>query len=133
MHWQGTNVMKCSREKFVRTIDAAGVELGKVEIIEGFYDRSLTDEVKQKHGLKNAAIINIDCDLYESTVTVFDFLTPLIGDGTVIYFDDWFYYSAHPKKGERGAFNEWLAKHPEFVATELCKYYPAVSYVINVI
>jgi hypothetical protein len=69
--------------------------------------------------------------LYSSTAEILDFLTPIIVDGTVIYFDDWFYYSGHPFRGERGAFNEWLAKHPEFHATELCKYYPAASYILS--
>ena len=123
--------MRCSREDFVNNLKKARVNLNEVEIVEGFYGSSLNDNILKERSLKRAAIVNIDCDLYDSTVKVLDFLTPLFIDGSVLYFDDWFYFSGHPEKGERGAFKEWLSQHPEFIATELCKYYPAVSYIIN--
>ena len=115
----------------MKNLNSAKVDLSEIKTVRGFYDRSLTTQVLDQHNLTRAAIVNIDCDLYESTVKVLDFLTPLVGDGTVIYFDDWFYYSGHPQKGERGAFNQWLSRHPNFIATQLCNYYPAVSYIIN--
>ena len=123
--------MLCTREEFVNNLKKAKVNLNDVEIVEEFYESSLNENILKERNLRRGAIVNIDCDLYESTVQVLDFLTPLVVDGTTIYFDDWFYYSGNPRKGERGAFNEWLLHHPEFTATELCKYYPAASYIIN--
>jgi len=52
--------------------------------------------------------VNIDCDLYESAVPVFNFIEPLLQEGTVIYMDDMFAgYKGSPKKGVAKAFLEW--------------------------
>ena len=39
---------------------------------------------------ESAAFIHIDCDLYSSTKTVLDLITPRIGHGTVNAFDEYF-------------------------------------------
>ena len=57
--------------------------------IPRYFDRSLTPEARACLGLARAAIVMIDCDLYESTVTVLAFLTPLVAQGTIIIFHDW--------------------------------------------
>jgi O-methyltransferase len=48
-------------------------------------------------------VIWVDCDLYESTVPVLDFITEYIQDGTVIIFDDWYSFRADPDRGEQKA------------------------------
>ena len=105
--------MACSKAQFLRNIRRKGVDdLNDVVAVEGFYEDSLRDELARKHRMAKAAVVHIDCDLYASTVAVLDFITPFVIDGTVIVFDDFFYYRGHPKKGERGAFNRWLSIHP---------------------
>jgi hypothetical protein len=53
-------------------------------------------------------LINVDCDLYESAVPVFNFIEPLLQEGTVIYIDDLFAgYKGSPNKGVALAFLEW--------------------------
>jgi hypothetical protein len=131
LHWIGSDTMKCDKNTFVKSLQEYGVDLSAVNIIEGFYENSLCDSLFDTFNLKQAAVIHIDCDLYSSTKTVLNFITPLIADGTVFVFDDFFYYKGHPSKGERGAFNEWLNENRQFSATELCKYYPAAAYIIN--
>lgn len=131
LHWRGPNVMKCEKSSFIDKLIFAGIDMNSVKIIEGYYENSLHYGVYDQMGLERAAVIHIDCGLYDSTRTVLKFITPLIQDGTVIVFDDFFYYKGHPLKGERGAFNEWLNQHQQFHATELCKYYPAAAYIIN--
>lgn len=130
-HWRGDGAMAYAERKFTSNIQAAGVDLNDVVIVPGFYDRSLTEAVRRQHNLTQAAIINVDCDLFESTVPVLEFVRPLIVDGTVISFDDWFYYKGHPRRGERGAFEMWLAKYPEIVASELCTSYPVKTFILN--
>ncbi|MEO1650873.1 MAG: class I SAM-dependent methyltransferase, partial [Pseudomonadota bacterium] len=52
----------------------------------------------------------IDCDLYSSTVTVFENFADRIKPGSVIVFDEYFNYpnwQAHEHK----AFCEFVAKH----------------------
>lgn len=132
-HWKGESAMACDRETFTRNLEQGRVDLNDVVMVPGYYDKSLTPEFRRQAGLERAAIIHVDCDLYESTVTVLDFITPLVVDGTVLVFDDYFYYRGHPARGERGAFSAWLKKNPHWVSTELCKYSPAACYIINVL
>jgi hypothetical protein len=55
-----------------------------------------------------AAFLHIDCDLYSSTKTVFDYLGDLIVPGTIIVFDEYFNYPFW-QSGEHQALNELVA------------------------
>ncbi len=131
LHWRGQGVMACDEARFRRNLRAARVDLDDVVTVPGFYEDSLTPATRSAHALQRAAVINIDCDLHASTVAVLDFITPLVVDGTALYFDDYFYYKGHPKRGERGAFEAWLQRNPHLVATELCKVPPAAAFILN--
>lgn len=122
----------CSEVEFRANIAAEGVDLSRVVAVPGFYDRSLTPEVKRKHGLKRAAVVMIDCDLYESTVPVLDFLTDLVGQGTVLIFHDWFRFKGRPDAGEQRACREWLARNPHIELIDHWRQGPqAVSFLVN--
>jgi hypothetical protein len=54
----------------------------------------------------------IDCDLYESTVPVLEFITPLLQQGTILIFDDWFRFRGSRHHGERRACHGWLQRNP---------------------
>lgn len=54
-----------------------------------------------------AALIHIDCDLYSSTRTVLDLLSPRIVPGTFIALDEYFIVCEH----EQRAFHDWLLAH----------------------
>lgn len=114
----------CDQARFLSYLKSQSVDLNGVICVPGWYDKSLTDEVKTRHNLKRARIIHIDCDLYESTRDVLNFCTSLIQEGTVLMFDDWFQYKGNPQLGEQRAFNEWLRKNPEFQAVEFMKELP---------
>jgi O-methyltransferase len=131
LHWRGEHAMSFAEQAFLKNLHDAGIPRNRVTTVPGFYQDSLTFSCYQTHQLTRAAIVHVDCDLYESTVEVLDFITPLVVDGTVLVFDDWFYYQGHPAKGEQGAFREWLSRHPEFVHTQLCVYYPAAAFILN--
>lgn len=65
--------------------------------------------------------IHVDCDLYASTVTVFENLAPRIVPGTVILFDE---YLMNPswRNDEFKAFQEAVQKHGweyEYIAFSL--------------
>lgn len=122
----------CSEEDFKKNIVANGVDLGQVEIIKGWYDEVLNEETKRKFALKQAAIIFIDCDLYESAVSVLDFITDYLVDGSILIFDDWFCFKGSPEKGEQKAFYEWLKKNPQIKAVEYQKFnWRGNSFIIN--
>jgi hypothetical protein len=101
-----------SRADFERNL---GSMLGRfpIEIVAGWFDETLTAATAERLRLRQAAFVNIDCDLYESTVPVLSFVTPLLQTGTILYFDDWFSYRGSMNHGEPRAAREWLERHPE--------------------
>jgi len=79
----------------------------KVNIIKGFFHETLTPKLKTEKNITKASIINIDCDIFESTLQALNFSTSLIQIGTLIILDDWFCFKGNSKSGEQGAFNLW--------------------------
>lgn len=112
----------CSQQEFRRILARNKVDESDVVIIPGFYEESLTDDVKKRHALEAAAIVMIDCDLYSSTKSVLRFITDLLVDGTIIIFDDWLSFRGHPERGERRACREWLSEHPELGLTPFARW-----------
>lgn len=123
---------QCTEARFRSNVAEAGVDMARVITVPGFYDQSLKPEVKQRHQLRRAAVVMIDCDLYESTVPVLDFLTDIVGQGTVLIFHDWFRFKGSPQCGEQRACREWLARNPQFECIEYWREGPqAVSFIVN--
>lgn len=89
-----------------------------IEIVAGWFDATLNDATAERLRLRKAAFVNIDCDLYESTVPVLSFVTPLLQTGTILYFDDWFSCRGSMAHGESRAAREWLERHPEIRLVE---------------
>ncbi|MFH1787250.1 MAG: TylF/MycF/NovP-related O-methyltransferase [archaeon] len=104
----------CGVNKFKYLISKKGIDLNHVKIIEGWFDKTLNKKLKDDLKIKKSSIIFIDCDLYESTIPVLNFITDYIQDGTIIIFDDYFCFNGNPNKGERKAFDDWLKKIPPF-------------------
>jgi O-methyltransferase len=99
----------CGREEFVKILEEKGFKPWEYELVEGFYDQTLTPELSrrlQSEGVK-ASIVYIDCDLYESTRQALWFMRPFLQDGTVICFDDWFAYCGRSDIGEQRACAEF--------------------------
>lgn len=90
----------------------------QVEIVEGYYDKTLTKELKVERSMKKAAFIAIDCDLYDSTIEALRFATSLMQTGTVIYFDDWYFSHGNMTLGEAGACGDWLKENPGLSLTD---------------
>ena len=88
------------------------IDRSNVELVNGWYEDTLTDDTAESLGLKNARVVNIDCDLYNSARQALAFMRPFLQDGTVLLFDDWLCYRADPEKGEQRAAREWMAENP---------------------
>jgi len=99
-----------SRAVFEKTLGRLP-ERFPIEIVQGWFDQTLTAATLERLQLRRAAFVNIDCDLYESTVPVLEFVTPLLQTGTIMYFDDWFSYRGSMDQGEPRAAREWLARN----------------------
>lgn len=74
-----------------------------VRLHRGWFEDSIPEFRKNETGA--IRFINIDCDLYSSTKTIFDLLGPQIVSGTVILFDEFIGYPSW-KDDEFKAFHE---------------------------
>ncbi len=97
-----------SQRDYENVLRRAGVDMKRAHIMPGYFDRTLhTIKIERKF-----SVVWIDCDLYESTVPVLEWLTDKLVDGAVVCFDDWFTFSGRPDKGEQRAASEWLEQNP---------------------
>lgn len=116
----------CSLEDFKQNISNKGVDLSKVQCIQGWF----ADTLKGKQSLKNKELIGktrisiayFDADLYEPTKLALDFATDFIDDGSIFAFDNWFLFKGHPMRGEQRAFEEWRKKNSQFIVSEFYKF-----------
>ncbi len=79
----------------------------KIIFVEGFYESSLTESLREELRLHPPSIVNIDVDLYSSTKTVLNWVKPMLQNGTVFHFDDVFEYLGNPFMGELAAIQEF--------------------------
>lgn len=113
---------RCDVKKFRSIISRKGVDLSRVIIIPGWYNEVLNQETKKKLEIKSAGIVLIDCDLYEATVPVLDFITDYLRDGTLLLLCEWFHFRGNPNRGQQRATREWLEKNPDIKLTEYRKF-----------
>ncbi len=107
-------------------------DFDRITLVEGWYEDTLTDENRAELGIEKAALVHVDCDLYESAVLALDFVTPILVPGSIIMFDDYLCNNANPNAGERKAFSDWQKKNPRFDVFEYRKYSThAVSFIVN--
>jgi O-methyltransferase len=121
--------LKTTENDFIKLVLRSGVPKQKLMTVKGFYDQSLTSELKEKLLPKKAAVIYIDCDLYISTVPVLDFIKDFLQKGTIIVFDDWNCFYGDPDKGERKAFSEFREKNPKLMFEDFVQTNEAKSFI----
>lgn len=80
----------------------------RISLVEGFYEETLIDELRKS--IDNVIFVNIDVDLYISSVQVLKFINPLLKTNTILYWDDWKdpKDNHHESWGEHRAYNEWI-------------------------
>lgn len=132
-HWvEGGGSLGGSERSFIDALKKENVDLSQVIVVKGLFQDTLTDELKAKHHLRKTCLVHIDCDYYESTVPVLNFITDLLAEGTVIVFDDWFRYKNNPNFGEQRACKEWLKRNPQIRLTELAKHRShSIAFIVN--
>jgi hypothetical protein len=69
-----------------------------------------------------AALVHVDCDLYEATREVLRHVEPILADGAAVLFDDWFCYRGDPGKGQARAFGEFLSATDDWEAVPYTSY-----------
>ena len=83
----------------------------RVSLVPGFYNESLTPTLKAERKMRPALYVEIDCDLYISTVQALDWMlaNELIIPGTLVGYDD--FLSGGEHAGEWQAHSEMVAKY----------------------
>lgn len=104
----------CSLPQVCANLDRRGVDWSRIRLIKGWYEDSLTEELKGRLRPRPVAVALIDCDLYLSTVSVLAFLAGLLQEGSILLFDDWDCFGGQDQMGERRAFHEFLSANPRF-------------------
>lgn len=79
--------------------------------VKGFFKDSLPGFLLPAGHLP--ALVYIDCDYYESTKDVLEWLAPYLRHGTLLAFDDWDCYFGDYARGQRRAFAEFKEKLAE--------------------
>jgi O-methyltransferase len=108
-----------SRDELERDLRASGFAPDDYELVAGYYDDSLNDDLVRRLMAKKvkAAVVYIDCDLYESTCAVLKFVVHFLQNGTIVCFDDYYNYRGAKDQGEARALGEFLRENPhiEFI------------------
>jgi O-methyltransferase len=100
----------CSREEVEGLLDRWGFDWSRGDLTAGLFS-SLDPSLRPR---EPACVVLVDCDLYASTLSALAYLAPLLQDGTILLFDDWSCFGGSPEHGERKAFSEFMASHPEW-------------------
>ncbi len=86
-----------TNEKFKTTIEKVNKNFknkNNVQLIKGFFDQSLKQD--QIQSIKNISFAFIDCDIYESSISIFNYLENRVSVGGFIMIDD---FSSVDKNG----------------------------------
>ncbi len=75
-----------------------------VEIVEGLFEESLTPQLASRIG--RVALASLDADLYSSTICALRWLTPVLGSGSLLLFDQFL----GERESEKRAFEEWRSE-----------------------
>lgn len=96
------------REKFenadVGAFKCEPPKIPGVQIVKGYFEDSLTPTLAMQVG--RVAFASLDADLYSSTICALRWLTPLIGTGTLLLFDEYL----GEKESEKRAHEDWIAE-----------------------
>lgn len=104
-----TGDFSTSKEDFIKIIKKnTNLKAENYNIIDGYYSNSLTESLQAK--MPKIGMLHIDVDLYSSTRELLAFVKPLLVNGSVILFDDWYCFKPATKHsyGEQKAVQEFL-------------------------
>jgi hypothetical protein len=98
--------------EFLSLLKSYGQNIDRVELIKGFYNESLTEELATnlRERKTKASLVTVDCNLYESYRDVLQWCDEFLLPGSVIYLDDFNTHRAQPDRGPRRAWDEYCSK-----------------------
>ena len=99
-HWNGNPIGAFAQKKMPKVP-------GNVEFHVGYFDATLPGFLETYRD--PVAFLHVDCDLYSSTVTIFDALADRLQPGAIVLFDE--YYNFHQwQQHEFKAFQEFVTR-----------------------
>jgi hypothetical protein len=99
-HWNGNPIGAFAQKKMPKVPD-------NVEFHVGYFDATLPGFLTTH--ADPVAFLHVDCDLYSSTVTIFDALADRLQPGAIVLFDE--YYNFHQwQQHEFKAFQEFVSR-----------------------
>ena len=134
---QADNIWKkgqfaCSLDEFRQIMASAGVGTHEYETVPGYYSESLNDHLRARIGQRQAAVVYIDCDLYESTADALRFVGAHLAHGAILCFDDYYNYKAAPDQGEARALAEFRSANPDLDVMPYFNYAPlGASFIVR--
>lgn len=93
----------------------------RVVPVKGWFEETCVPKNIERLHMRSLAVVHIDCDLYESARAALKFVEPMLQDGTILIFDDWYCYRGHPDRGEQKAFREWSEAVKNYTFVEYMK------------
>jgi methyltransferase family protein len=98
-------------------LHSRNVDMDTVTLVPGWFDDTCTSDNFSELGIERADIVLIDCDSYGATKTALAACLPVLSDTVVMFLDDWHAFDLPALGGgEKRAFEEALAGHPELTA-----------------
>lgn len=90
-------------------------------VIKGYFDDTIAKMQLEK---ESAILVNIDCDLYSSIVTVLNKLieSQVFQDGSIILFDDYNFNRANNNMGVRKAIQDTFGKQDKYELEQFFTY-----------
>lgn len=84
------------------------IDLENVDFVVGKYEEILPAQADQKR----FHLVHIDCDWYESTAAVLDYLKTRLEPGAILQFDDYGFWSGSKKAVDETAWLMDYSRHP---------------------
>ena len=98
-YWNGNPVGAFAQKKLPKVPN-------NVEFVVGLFDATLPGFLEEHD--EAVSLLHVDCDLYSSTVTIFDALGPRLQEGAVILFDEYYNFPRW-QEHEFRAFQEFVS------------------------
>jgi len=105
------NKTKWSKKSLLNYLNNSDFGLNNTLITKIDYDDLPSSNLKSDINFDKAAIIWIDCNIYNNTLQVLNWVKEFIQTGTIIVFDDYFRFN--PPYGESGAYQTFLNNSPD--------------------
>ncbi|NQT94516.1 MAG: class I SAM-dependent methyltransferase, partial [Lentisphaerae bacterium] len=105
--------------EFWQMVDSNKLDRDRIRTVQGWFDETLKPGNPDSSALEKVAVAWVDCDLYESTVPVLEFLTHRLDTGAVVVFDCWRCFRNLPDRGQQLACAEWLQRNPDITLRHL--------------